>query len=311
MRISVIIPAYRAAATLLRAVESLLETRYPSLEILIVVDGAVDETESIALGLADTYPNHVVVYTHAGRARKGVSATRNLGIQKCAGELICFLDADDIVLPNRYEEAVSLLRADSALDGVYGSTRVEPDPNGPPGDWQAASMMGLPAQAHPEDVLDHLLSGALWHTSGILCRAGFFQVCGLFDEDLAVAEDCHLWFRMACAGRLAGLDCDQPVSVYYRRAGTAFQPGLERKLDMMIAMTRFVTWMKHHSVDVAKRRSATQKVETYGIAAMSLARENGSVDLARRLGLCVLRAMPGIARRRDFRVQMVCTMLGR
>lgn len=311
MLISVIIPARNAARTLARAVESLIATRYDPLEIVVVVDDSTDDTLAVAEELAERHDGRVLALTHPLPARRGVSAMRNHGIAQSRGDLVAFLDADDVVLPNRFTDAVRALQADDSIDGVYGSARVEPDPEEAPGDWKSDPIMGIPGGLEPGQVLYELLCGVTWPTSGILCRRSLLERTGSFAEDLAVAEDCNLWFRVACAGRLSGLALDQPVSVYYRRAGSAFQPGLDRKVDMVVAMLRFVAWMKRERIDRARRAAAEERIVDYATAGIILARESRRFDLARRIACKLVSGLPSAFRRRDVRVQAVCALLSR
>ena len=124
MLVSVIVPAFNAARYLSRAVESLVKTGYPDLEIIIVDDGSRDDTLDVAHGLAQRYPDAVVVTRHADRGHHGASASRNVALRESAGEAVCFLDADDFVYPHRFRAAVPVLISDPAADGVYELTRV-------------------------------------------------------------------------------------------------------------------------------------------------------------------------------------------
>lgn len=86
--ISFIIPAYNAADTIEKAVQSL--TDVPRTEVLIVENGSTDKTEQILQQLKKKYSN-IKIFT----SDKGVSNARNLGIQNATGEWLAFVDADD------------------------------------------------------------------------------------------------------------------------------------------------------------------------------------------------------------------------
>jgi len=124
MSVSAIVPAYNAERFLVRAVESLIQTAYPNLEIIIIDDGSTDTTFSIARELQIKYPAIVQVLRHSDYGNHGVSASRNLGILNSSGELICFLDADDYVYSRRFETSVPMLEKDQSIDGVYELTEM-------------------------------------------------------------------------------------------------------------------------------------------------------------------------------------------
>lgn len=97
--ISVIVPVYNGAAdggTLLReCLDSIVAQRGVDFELLAVDDGSTDGTAAILAGYAGRYP-FVRVF---GKANGGVSSARNLGVGMARGEFVCFVDADDCLLP--------------------------------------------------------------------------------------------------------------------------------------------------------------------------------------------------------------------
>lgn len=101
--VSVVIPAYNASRFLNRCLQSVWEQDFPggTLEILLCEDGSTDETYPLAVALQKRSPVPMRVLTHPGRANRGVSATRNLGIRHSRGAVIALLDADDRWLPGR------------------------------------------------------------------------------------------------------------------------------------------------------------------------------------------------------------------
>lgn len=86
--ISFIIPAYNAADTIEKAVQSLVDV--PQAEVLIVENGSKDKTEQVLWRLEKKH-NNIKVFT----SEKGVSNARNLGVQNATGEWLAFVDADD------------------------------------------------------------------------------------------------------------------------------------------------------------------------------------------------------------------------
>lgn len=95
--ISIIMPCKNGAATLSKAVDSILNQDYSDFEILIIDDGSQDESRKII----DAYSQRdfrvkLFVNAHAG---KGVWSARNVGLNHASGRYICFLDCDDYLLP--------------------------------------------------------------------------------------------------------------------------------------------------------------------------------------------------------------------
>jgi GT2 family glycosyltransferase len=104
--VSIIIPAYNSAATLLLCLNAVLRQTYPAekTDIHIVNDGSSDNT-AVLLQKA-SLPPRVKIHTHA--TNKGLVAARNTGIRHSAGEIVIFLDADMETQPDFVENHVKL-----------------------------------------------------------------------------------------------------------------------------------------------------------------------------------------------------------
>ncbi len=100
--VSVIIPAYNAAATLGRAIDSVLAQTHFRLEILVIDDASIDATLAIAKGYGPA-----VQWLHQAH-QGGVYAARNRGLAEAHGAFIAFLDADDWWFPDRLARQLPL-----------------------------------------------------------------------------------------------------------------------------------------------------------------------------------------------------------
>lgn len=110
---SVVITAWNRAAYLGEAVRSALaQTRAPR-EILVVDDGSTDDSAEIAESFGE--PVRVLRRPHGGMA-----AALNTGVAAARGDVIAFLDSDDLWLPEKLGLQLGALESDSGLDGVYG-----------------------------------------------------------------------------------------------------------------------------------------------------------------------------------------------
>jgi glycosyltransferase involved in cell wall biosynthesis len=115
-RVSVIIPAYNAAATIAATVDSVLGQTFSDFEIICVDDGSIDRTKAILSSYYAEYPDRMLL---ADQPNNGPAAARNHGARLSSGEYLAFLDADDIWMPNFLERTVAALDADPALALVY------------------------------------------------------------------------------------------------------------------------------------------------------------------------------------------------
>src|SRR5271157_3746140 len=94
--VSVIVPTYNRAHFILKAVDSVLAQTYRPIELIIVDDGSTDETDGVVEEWSSKlFQNDNFRVYYLTQQNKGPSAARNLGIVRCQGEYIQFLDSDD------------------------------------------------------------------------------------------------------------------------------------------------------------------------------------------------------------------------
>ena len=102
MSISVIIPAYNAALTLPRCLDSVLAQQTDGLEIVVVDDGSTDETPQILDAYARAHDNIKV----CSQPNRGQAAARNEALRHATGEWILFLDADDNIAASEIVDVI-------------------------------------------------------------------------------------------------------------------------------------------------------------------------------------------------------------
>ncbi len=114
-KVSVIIPCFNQSAYLESTIRSVLLQEYPHVEILAINDGSTDETEEVAKAIATRFPQ--VKYFHKTNA--GLGNTRNYGIEKSKGDLIQFLDADDLLSTDKLLAQVYSMMQEDRIDVSY------------------------------------------------------------------------------------------------------------------------------------------------------------------------------------------------
>jgi glycosyltransferase involved in cell wall biosynthesis len=126
------VPPLVSAVTIVRdgeqflaeALESALGQSYGDLELVVVDDGSTDGSAEIAERYMRAAPDRVRVVGHADGGSRGMSAARSLGVRVAQGDLIGFLDADDVWLPEKIAEQVDILEAHGGAGMVYGRTQM-------------------------------------------------------------------------------------------------------------------------------------------------------------------------------------------
>lgn len=103
-KVSIIVPVYNVEKYLTKCLDSLVNQTLESIEIIVVNDGSPDNSQLIINEFVKQYPNKVFSYT---KSNGGLSDSRNFGLSKSKGEYIGFIDSDDWVELNMYEELYS------------------------------------------------------------------------------------------------------------------------------------------------------------------------------------------------------------
>lgn len=210
-RVSAIVPVYDRVESLSRAVESLLETRYDDLEVVIVDDGSGPETRAQCRELERRYSGVVRVVRHVDGRNHGPGPSRNLGVREASGEYVCFLDSDDYVFPHRFECCVEILDLDSSVDGVYEWTQTEIVEGG---EWMDRHVPDPTPYEKGKNLLEAILaSHVYWSVNSILLRKQAFEDVGGFSAQLRSCEDRVLWLKLAATKHLVP-GADKPVAAY-------------------------------------------------------------------------------------------------
>lgn len=187
MRVSVVMPAYQAAATIDRALQSVADQTLAPDEIIVVDDGSTDTTAS---KLARWSPMARVVRTPNG----GPARARNVGIARATGDLVAFVDADDTWSPEALERRVEAFRRHPGLHAAAGAWQ-----------WQTGLQAALPlANDEWERPLRPAGEGIFrcayaMTASTVVVRRDLLSRRP-FDESLLTAEDRDLWIRLAAGG---------------------------------------------------------------------------------------------------------------
>ena len=118
--VSVIIPTYKGAGNLARAVDSVLAQTHKPVEVIVVDDNAPDsDGRRDSEAVMKNYLHHKNVKYIKHTRNKSGAAARNSGISVSSGNFFCFLEDNDFYLPERIERSVALLEDNPDYDGVY------------------------------------------------------------------------------------------------------------------------------------------------------------------------------------------------
>jgi len=94
--VSVVLPSFNYDWCISEAIESVLNQNYESWELIVVDDGSSDDSVKIIEKYTSKYPDKIKLFFHENKKNRGLSETYKLGISKCSGDFVAFIEADDI-----------------------------------------------------------------------------------------------------------------------------------------------------------------------------------------------------------------------
>jgi glycosyltransferase involved in cell wall biosynthesis len=192
MSISTIIPTYNRAELLKNALESVINQTFPPDEVIVVDDGSTDNTEEIVL----SFDSQVHYFR---QENLGVAAARNVGLRMATGEIITWLDADDLWEINFLATIITELERQPELDGLYsGFFYIDAK-----GKKIASVVDVVPA----ENLYTRLIEGNFIVTPSVAIRSQCYEEVGFFDTDLRIGEDADMWMRLAQKFKISGIEC--------------------------------------------------------------------------------------------------------
>ena len=233
--ISVVIPTYNRKTLLMRAVDSVLKQTYSNLEVWIIDDGSTDGTEKAVEACQDKR-------VHYARMAKnsGPSAARNEGIRRANGEIIAFLDSDDIWHSNKLEKQVK--KINDNCQAVFCKYLVRDD-----------SGRIMPAEeafdlnATEFGFLDVLISQNKIGAPTLMLTKAAAESIGGFNEKLCTLEDWDYALRLAEKYKVAFIP-EIMVDVFPTEGSVNDRRGIVRA-DALLCMLRR-HWEKYADKEV-------------------------------------------------------------
>lgn len=203
--VSVVVPTWNRASLLRDCVESLYAQDFPvdCYEIIVADDGSTDSSRQLVTEVTQGRSGPLLRYLSL--PKRGGNAARNAGMREAAGDIVSFIDDDEMVQPSHVRTVLGLLESESGLDGVggpyrgYPTKRIRTCARCVPG---AADFPGSGRRLVP------------WLFGGNMAlRKSIFTVRGPFDESLSGYQE-YEWFSR---GPVLRLLYDPDLWVWHRR----------------------------------------------------------------------------------------------
>jgi len=199
--VSIIIPVYNAEKYIKETLDSVKRQSYRPIQLIMVDDGSTDDSSKIMhewIQQSDIRDLNPAIYT---KKNGGSASARNYGLDHAYGELVAFLDADDVYADDRLEKLVPILLSDDRLGVVYSAYRSFSD------DVERSSFVGRDGYSI------ELLARECCVVTGALIKKIYIDAVGGFDEDFYYIEDYDLWSRLAL---ICGFKYVEEALLYYR-----------------------------------------------------------------------------------------------
>ncbi|WP_080803518.1 glycosyltransferase family 2 protein [Arabiibacter massiliensis] len=231
--VSAVVPVFNVEKYVGACLDSLEAQTYDNIEIVIVDDGSSDGSHAICEAFA-ARSRHSVRLLKQGNS--GLSAARNTGIRNCSGDLVVFVDSDDLVSPLYIDALVFALRDSGCamatirrVDGFLDGQNPVLEKN-----YETACLYDvLSEEEYQKELLyQHAFNGAQWRIfARDMIGDDFFPV-GLLYEDLATT-----YKYVHGKGDVAVLRCETLYGYRFRR-GSIIRSGFsERKVESAVAVT--------------------------------------------------------------------------
>jgi glycosyltransferase involved in cell wall biosynthesis len=186
-RVSAIITTYNRVDYLVEAIESVLGQTYQDFELIVADDGSVDDTQARMA----TYAGRIrhLLLPHSGR----LEDTRNAALLVAEGELIAFLEDDDMWRDDKLAQQVAVFDNDASMGMTYSDVQIILT------DGTLSPAVLSAEQKQSADVFTHLLEGCFINPSTVMVRKALFDEIGLFDQRFSSQADYYFWLRAAHA----------------------------------------------------------------------------------------------------------------
>jgi glycosyltransferase involved in cell wall biosynthesis len=222
--VSVVVTTYNYERFIIDALDSVLAQTLQPFEVVVIDDGSTDDTARIVAAFADRGVRYV------RQSNGGAAAARNRGIRETTGDLVGFLDADDIWLPTKLERQVEYLARNPDAVMVSGQKiwwDFERDTR------RIEVIRELDGSKQRREIC---ITNTVGNPSMVLVRRDAIRRAGPFDETLRWGQDWEFFIRIASLGRV-GVDVD-PVIIYRWHDGGLSHERRSERLSVLHSISR-------------------------------------------------------------------------
>jgi len=201
---TIVMPVFNCEAYLNDAIQSVIDQAFEDWELIIIDDGSQDNSYSVAHNHMIN-DNRIRILQHEDGLNKGVSTSRNLGVENSRGDWISLLDADDLWKPEKLEKEFEVINSHPEVVLIYSlANRLYTGLT--PGNHNNGSLYGSGISGEVIDPFKKLISGFTASTSSVTFRRETFIKCNGFNEKFSFSEDTLLFHKLMEHGNVFFLD---------------------------------------------------------------------------------------------------------
>lgn len=269
MKVSILMPAYNAEKYIAETIQCALNQTWPDKEIIVVDDGSADRTFEIA----KRFESEIVkVYK---QPNKGASTARNLAFTYSSGDLIQYLDADDLLSPNKIEEQIKIYLQNPDPDSIVSCNLLYFTDNVVTGlEFPKCQQITTGYRTSSELLIDIFDYPIGTQTSMWLVPRGLIIKSGGWNESISLNDDGEFFFRIISLSKMVHY-CAKAI-VYYRMP----MNGLSNRRDSVAAISQLASTriMRDCILSYSKSKRARQACCKFYLNSMNQFDDNGNFD---------------------------------
>lgn len=225
--VTVIVPVYQVKEYLAKCIESILEQTYSNIEVILIDDGSNDGSEKICDNFANIDSRVNVIH----QKNKGVSATRNIGLENSNGKYICFIDADDYIDEKYISELYKMCKENEADISICGVSNIEN--NKIKNSSNGVKKIYEPKEAIQEVFEEKYFNCVIWAK---MFRKEMFDLYR-FNPNTSISEDLEIIYKIFAQANKIAVNTKEHLYFYLVRENSAlhskYTPQYEKTLDVI------------------------------------------------------------------------------
>jgi len=247
MKFTIIIPVYNGENYIIRALESTINQTFKDYDVVVVNDGSIDNTQT----LVESFINDNLDINNVkliNTENFGRSVARNIGILNSKGDYLCFLDADDFLLPNHlisFDKAIELYPLCHCFFANSDIQRTDTNWNVYDEYLQRFMARGNFWKAEGNYIVfdhhftDHLIQGSLIPMCSTAINKAAILNSGMFNSNFNSAEDFDFWIRLSLREQFIAVN-DKLSVVVHHTENTSHPSNKAKNLLEQLKVTSYI-----------------------------------------------------------------------